>query len=297
MTSKKIAVIGSRSRMGTRLMEKAKQNGYQPIGFARVKDANADYAVDITQKTQIDEALRKTRPDVVILVAAMTDVDGCEKDQKLAWSINVDGSENVAAACEALKLKLINISTDYVFDGKNGPYSEDAAPNPINVYGLTKLEGEKKIHSICKNALTLRTAVPYDWNPSAKPNFLMWLIEKLEQKSKVKIVTDQWNTPTFYPHLAEIILKFVERGPEGIFHVAGREFLSRYDFAVKTCGIFGYDEKLIESATSNEFKQIARRPLKNGLKVQKAEQFLGSQFMSVDEGLQATKQLRGENRK
>jgi dTDP-4-dehydrorhamnose reductase len=222
----------------------------------------------------------------------MTDVDGCEKDREMAWKVNVLATENVAQACKTHGSRLVYISTDYVFDGQAGPYSETDTVSPAQYYGETKLEGEKKVYAALPDALTVRICVPYDWNTQAKPNFLMWLVSKLEAKEKVKIVTDQWNTPTCMPHAAEIMLQLLEKGAKGIFHVSGRDFLDRYDFSMQVCKVFGLDPSLMEPCTSEGFKQIAARPMRGGLKCGKAETFLSQKMLTTSEGLELVRRLR-----
>lgn len=288
----KILITGANSRLGTRIEELALAQKVTVLCTDLIPRNPRTQFADITKENEIAKLLKKEKPDCVIHTAALTDVDLCEREKELAWQVNVTGSENVAGACLAVGAKLINISTDYVFDGKSGPYSESDSPHPINVYGKTKLEAEKKVHALCKNSLTIRTCVPYDWNSKADPNFLMWLVQKLESKSKVKIVTDQFNTPTFAPHLAEIILQFCQTDHQGIVNVSGNEYLNRYEFALKVCKIFDCDIHLIQQCTTDEIKQIASRPRQAGLKVEKVENLLQSHMLPIEEGLKRAKQLR-----
>lgn len=288
--AKKILITGITSRVGTRLKEEAVRQGYVVVGVSRKMASERRISLDLTIKDQVLAAVKEERPWCVVHAAAMTDVDLCEKDKEQAWLGNVVATENIAEASRVTGARLINISTDYVFDGENGPYGETSSPGPINVYGSTKLEAEKKTKEICPDALTLRICVPYDWNQDAAPNFLMWLIEKLQAGSHVKIVTDQWNTPTYIPHLAQVILKYCGMKKSGIAHVSGRDFLSRYDFAMKVCKIFDFDDELVQPCGSDEFKQAARRPMKAGLKVDQAEKSLKLKMLTVKEGLELAKQ-------
>lgn len=300
--NKKVLITGIYSRLGRRLWEELLKRNLTPLGIDRIKKEESPlkqenvlsgsvFQADITDFSQLLPIFEKEEPGIVIHAAAMTDVDGCEKEKDAAWKINVLGTENVAKAANAAKAQLIYISTDYVFDGQSGPYSENATPNPINHYGLTKWEGEKCAQKFCEDALIVRTCVPYDWNMNAAPNFLMWLVEKLKKNEKLKIVQDQFNTPTFLPHLAECIVDFCEKDTKGIVHCSGKEFISRYDFAKKVCSIFGFPLSLIEPCITAELKQIAPRPLKAGLLVEKAEQLLGKKMLTTNEGIRRTHHL------
>lgn len=287
---KKILITGMYSRLGTRIREQARGR-CSVAGVARESRDPQTSALDIADGGKLREVVAREKPDCVIHAAALTDVDLCEKEPALAMDVNARGSRYAAEACREAGAKLVHVSTDYVFDGEAGPYAEDAVPRPINHYGKSKLEGEKAVLSACPDALIVRTCVPYDWNPAAKPNFLTWLIQKLESKSEIKIVTDQWNTPTFMPHLAQTILELAEKNASGIFNVCGREFLSRYDFVEKACGVFGFDLGLVKKSTSALFKQIAARPPKGGLTPGKTESFLGRKLISLEEGLQQSRDL------
>jgi dTDP-4-dehydrorhamnose reductase len=157
--------------------------------------------IDITKK-EIFIAIKKVKPEFVIHCAAFTDVDGCEIQKEKAWEVNVTGTENVAKACQKIGAKMIYVSTDFVFDGKKGMYKETDKTNPINYYGKTKLEGEKRVKEICKNYVIARTSVLYGWHE--RLNFVTWVIEQLKNKNKIRIVTDQYTSPTLADNLAKL---------------------------------------------------------------------------------------------
>jgi len=283
----KMLLTGPRSRLGSRLLEAAQKKGWVTVGLDRIQ-TEGFLTADITDRKKVFEAIRNETPDVVVHTAAFTNVDACEREKDAAWNINVLGTENVALACQEVGTRLIHVSTDFVFDGQAGPYCEDDQPLPINVYGHTKWESEKKVKEICPEALTVRICAPYDWNTVAAPNFIMWLVQQLRLKSKVRIFTDQWNTPAYLPQVSQTILDCFEKKLSGILHLSGKEFISRYDFALKVCRIFQMDEALISPCTSTEFKQVARRPLKAGLKVERIEKLLGIPMLRADEGIRLT---------
>ena len=157
---------------------------------------------DITDEHQIVELIAESGADSVIHTAAFTDVDGCEKNPDKAWQVNVDGTRNVVAACKKTGARLIHLSTDFVFNGDNGPYDEEATPAPINIYGKTKLESEKIIQSDLQNWIIARTMILFGYASSASPNFVTWLVETLSSNQEVHIVNDQFGTPTLADDLA-----------------------------------------------------------------------------------------------
>ncbi|CUT04120.1 SDR family oxidoreductase, partial [Candidatus Chrysopegis kryptomonas] len=192
--------------------------------------------------------------------------------------------------------KLIHISTDYIFDGKNGPYSEDARPNQINYYGRTKLASENEIKIGGIRFAILRTNVLYGVGKNVKSNFALWLYQKLSNGENIKVVTDQIGNPTYVDDLAFAILKVVEFDKEGIYNVGGRDFVDRYTFAVRFAEIFEFDKNLITPVKTSELNQIAPRPLKSGLITLKAEAELGLKPYGVEDGIREFKlNLQSEN--
>ena len=289
MTSKnpnpKLFVTGPRSRVGSRLLESAARQGIALAGPDPT--ARSGRPCDITDPVRVRRFFEDEKPDWVIHTAAMTDVDGCESAREEAGKVNVEGSRNVARASREFGCRLIALSTDYVFDGKDGPYSESDPPAPVNVYGRTKLEGEAAVLEACPGALVARISVPYDWNPAARPNFVMWLAGRLEAREPVRVVADQWSTPTSVPRLAEDLLEYCRKDRAGVVHLAGADFISRYDFALRVCRKFGLDESLVRRASSEEFRQAAARPGRAGLKCREAEKDLGEKMTGTDAGLEA----------
>lgn len=222
--------------------------------------------LDICDESKVDKIIEKLHPDVIVHAAAFAHVDKCEVEKDRAYNVNVKGTRNVAKAAKRMNAKVIYISTDYVFDGEKGFYSEDDETNPVNYYGLTKLEGEKVIMEICDDFIIARTSVIYGAN---KKNFATWVIEELKQDNQIKIITDQWVSPTLNIDLAEQIIALIERGESGIFHTAGGERISRYDFVLKLAEIFGFDKKLIIPTTTDNMSWIAKRPRDSSLDVSK----------------------------
>ena len=247
---------------------------------------------DLTKLTNIREVLNRETPELVVLLAAMTDVDKCELYPKMAFAVNRDGPQIVAQVCHAIGARLIFISTDFVFDGqKRGKYLESDAPNPISIYGRSKLEAEQAILQAGCDVLICRTAVLYGWPlPAQRDNFASWLVKSLSAGQRVRIVSSQYNTPTFADNLAECLSKMTRFSGSQIYHTVGSTGLSRYTFAMKLTGIFDFPPDLVESIET--FPQKAQRPPYACLSNEKAAQDFSIHFATVEEGLMAMKKTR-----
>jgi dTDP-4-dehydrorhamnose reductase len=258
---------------------------------SRVFLPNLSYQnLDLTDKRALEFRVRSYDPALIINAASFTDVDGCEVHRSEAWAVNVGAVKNLVEVCLERKIKLIHLSTDHIFDGENGPYSEDDPPNPVNFYGKTKLESENFIKQSGIDSLIVRSNVLYGFGERVKKNFLLWLLEKLSAGDKLKIVTDQLNNPTLADNLSDCILEMVERNLSGIFHIGGAEYLSRYDFALKAAKKFGFKNEDISPIRTSTLKQKAKRPLRGGLIVEKAQSLLETKLLNVEEGLDQARQ-------
>lgn len=245
--------------------------------------------LDIVNRNDVRRVVDEFQPDIIINTAAITNVDLCETERALAWSVNVTGVENLTLAAKLAGAKIIHLSTDYIFDGKNGPYDEDARPNPLSYYGRTKLASENILKTSGLPFAIVRTMVLYGVANNVKPNFVLWLINELEQGKPVRVVDDQYGNPTLADDLAYGILKIITFEREGVYNIAGSEWISRYDFAVKTAKAFGFDRKLLSPTKTVVLKQPAPRPLRSGFITLKAETHLGIKMSNVDQGLMIVK--------
>jgi len=232
------------------------------------------HIMDITNAQKTMEKVTKIRPSITILTAAMTNVDQCEINKKLATKINLEGTINVLNACKKINSKLIFISTDFIFDGakENGNYSENDVPNPLNHYAKTKYDAELFIMDSDTEYLICRASVLYGWN-KWKLNFITWILENLEHEQKMSIVKNQINSPTYVKSLAQIIFKLIEKDAKGIYHTTGDCALSRYQIALKCAEIFEYNNSLI--APINSIKQKALRPANVSLNINKLKSLIG----------------------
>jgi len=253
--------------------------------------------VDISDQNQLNSAIEEWSflPEVMINTAAYTDVDGCEIDKEKAWKVNGDGVRNLVNVCkeanhqDASHIKLVHLSTDYIFDGKKGPYSEDDLPNPLSYYGKTKLESEKTINENLDDFIIVRSNVLYGWGKNVKSNFVLWVIKRLKENQKINVVNDQYNNPTLADNLACAIVELISNKFSGVINIAGREYLSRYDFALKIAEKFGLNKENILPIQTSQLHQPAPRPLKGGLKIEFAQKILKTKLLDVNEGLDFVK--------
>ena len=240
--------------------------------------------VDITDRKALKDLMMKHRPDAIVNTAAMTNVDACELEKKLAWTLNVGVVEHLIRIARAADAHLVHMSTDYVFDGEDGPYTEEDTPHPVNYYGKSKLAGENVLATSGIDHTIIRTNVVYGSSPARK-DFVRWVIENLDAQKPIKVVNDQFGNPTFVDDLSEAIIKVIQRRRTGLYHVAGADYLSRYDFAKRIMKFFRGDGGLVEPVTTEDLGQTARRPLKAGLVTLKAESDLRMRFRGIESGL------------
>ena len=203
---KKIFITGSAGQLGQALIKLFKSR-YEIITTSRSTYNKTDYFLDITDPILTKDLIATISPDIIINLAALTDVDLCEKKPELANSINFHGVQNLVNAFNG---PIIHLSTDYVFDGAKGQYSEEDATNPINEYGRTKLEGEQYLAKNSNDSLIIRTNVLYDYANNSNASFLKWVIESLQQNKAIKVVNDQWNNPTWTRNFSNVILKIIK---------------------------------------------------------------------------------------
>jgi len=297
----KILILGANGFLGSNIIQLRSKNKflYKDYSFiaADLHNNNVDkalpfYHIDITHQEEVYKRIVNISPDIIVLTAAMTNVDQNEKEKRLAAKINVEGPKNVIRACKQIGSKLIFMSTDFVFDGKKkGDYTEEDIPNPISHYAKTKFDAELAIINSDIDYLICRTAVLYGWN-NEKLNFITWVLKKLQDNERINIVTDQINSPTYVRNLAEIILKLTENKASGIYHTAGDDALSRYEIAIKCAEVFEHDKNLINPIGS--LNQVAIRPKNASLNITKLKRFLGSELKSLSllEGLKNMKNRR-----
>jgi dTDP-4-dehydrorhamnose reductase len=287
----KLLVTGASGLLGTKLCQLALKRNYEVYAAYRQHKPlyGTPVELNILDAKAEQQTLAKIRPDAVVHAAALTDVDKCEQEKQLAWKTNVEATENLVQFCRKRGVFLLYVSTDYVFDGEKGNYKETDTPAPINDYGLTKLKGEEVVQAL-DNYCIARGSVIYGSTPATgKINFALWLFDKLKKKEEVKIVIDQWNSPTLNINMAEMIIEALEKRTNGIFHLAGATRLSRYEFAENLAETFNLDTKYLTPTQSKHIKWVAKRPKDSSLNVNKAEQTLTNKPLRIREALEKMK--------
>jgi dTDP-4-dehydrorhamnose reductase len=267
----KILVIGAEGQVGHFLISTL--SGRHEVYGTSLQGVGNLPPLDIRQPHAVREHLRRLAPDYVILAAALTHVDYCEEHPDEAEAINVLGTEHVAQVCQTLGAGLTFFSTDYIFDGRSGPYGEDEAPNPLSVYGRTKLAGERIVADRIKNHLIVRTMVVYS-HLIGSLNLFMQLQQHVLQGEAITQPSDQWINPTQAVNLAKVLAELLEAGRTGAFNLAGTTRLTRLDFAKKVVTALDGNPRVVKSLTTAELAKKAPRPLNSGLKTEKAQAVL-----------------------
>lgn len=287
---KRILITGVKGTLGNKLTEFYLSQGNSVILGCDLNDSyynnDIDYIkADIANRDEIKKIIFDFCPDYIINTSAFTNVDLCESERETAWKVNVKGVEHIADAARVIDAHVIHFSTDYIFDGSKGPYSEKAKPNPISYYGRTKLASENALNISGAINTIIRTNVLYGFSFNSRPDFVRWVIDSLSKEKQIRIVTDQVNNPTFIDDIVQGINKIVEYKKIGVFNIGGKEFLTRFDFTLLIADYFHLNKSLIEKITTDELNQPAKRPLKSGLIILKAETELGYKPHTIMESL------------
>jgi dTDP-4-dehydrorhamnose reductase len=249
--------------------------------------------VDITNESEISRIISKLRPEAIIHSAAYTDVDACETNRDIAWKINTEATRHIAMASARVNAHVICVSTDYVFDGEKGLYTEEDKTNPVSYYGYTKLKGEEFIREHATKWCIARPSVIYGWSVY-KQNFATWLINSLNEKKEVKVLKDQYVSPTLNTNLAEMLLEIAERKITGILHTAGGTRVSRYAHALSLAEVFNLNKDLIKPTRMDEMSWKAKRPRDSSLNVSKASTILDSKPLKLSQALKTMKKEKSK---
>ncbi len=288
----KILVTGCNGLLGQKLVELiSTMSDHYLIATAKSKliptlGRGEFQTLDISNHNDVVEITSKTKPDVIINTAAMTQVDQCETEREKCWQANVASVEYLVEACKNNNVHLVHISTDFIFDGSHGPLNENEKPNPISYYGESKLAGEVAIQKSSINWTILRTVLVYGVTQDmSRSNIVLWVKKSLEEGKTINVVNDQWRTPTLAEDLALGCFLAATKKMKGIFNVSGEQMMTPYDMAIATADFFKLDKSLIQQTDSTKFTQPAKRPPKTGFIIDKAKRELGYQPHSFIEGL------------
>jgi dTDP-4-dehydrorhamnose reductase len=292
---KKILVTGSNGLLGQKIiyaLRDRKAEGIFCISTSRgnnrmkVKDGYVYEPLDLTDNNELIRIIQKHKPDTIINTAALTNVDACESKREEAWKMNVETTENLINICKDENLHLIHLSTDFVFDGLNGPYTEEDAPNPLSYYALTKHEAEKKIIDSKIKWTIIRTIIIYGVvDDNSRSNVVLWAINALKNKQTITVINDQFRSPTLAEDLASACISAALKNATGIYHVSGREVMNILDLVKIVADFFNLDSSYIKPVSSLELKQPAKRPLVTGFIINKAMKDLDFHPHSFLEGL------------
>ncbi len=283
MTSKKkIFITGANGLLGQKLVAQlVEKGGFQIFasgkGECRLPGDGFEYvALDITNAQEVEKSLASIQPDIIIHGAAMTHVDQCELNREACYDANVNATAYLIQAAEAVKAHFIFVSTDFIFSGEEGPLDEHAEAAPVNYYGETKLKGEQMVVA-CKTKWSIaRTVLVFGIaHDMSRSNIILWVKSSLEAGKEIQVVDDQFRTPTLAEDLAAGCILIAEKEATGVFNISGPDFLTPYEMANITADYFGLNKELIKRADSSTFTQPAKRPLKTGFIISKAQEQLG----------------------
>lgn len=289
----KILITGSNGLLGQNIVQQLIQSDIEFLATSKGENRISNLPLsnyqklDITNPQEVNGIVKSFQPTVIINTAAMTNVDACESDREACWVMNVNAVKYLVAACEKNDIHLIHLSTDFVFDGENGPYKETDLPNPLSYYGKSKFEAEKIIqNSNLKKWAIARTIIVYGVvEQMSRSNVVLWAKSALEKGEPINVVDDQFRSPTHASDLAKGCLLIAEKEAQGIYHISGKEVMSILELVEKVADYYSLDKSIISSIKSTTLNQAAKRPPYTGFNLEKAKQDLGYNPVSFEEGL------------
>jgi dTDP-4-dehydrorhamnose reductase len=289
MEEKRILITGSNGLVGTYFCRLSALNKYRIYTLFHLDSANFGNSIHVDLSNSLGafrKVLNKIEPDIVVHLAAMTDVDQCEIDRGAANNVNHLSVKDLASCIvNSKECFVLHVSTDYVFDGEKGDYKEADNTNPVNWYGITKLLGEQELLECgSDNWCIARTSTPFGVH-TKKSSFPLFVIKKLSQKQEINVLTDQITSPTYALNLAEMMLDVIDKRVKGIIHLSGSSQISRFNQALEIASIYRLDKDLIKPASMNEMKWRARRPKNSTLNITKAYNTLTKKPIEFRESL------------
>jgi len=288
----RVLICGSNGLLGQRLaLLLCSQTQYEVLNTSNhrsfVFDRRLfDYTqLDIRSKSDTKSLISSFQPEVILNAAALSDVDWCEVHREEAWKANVVGVENLIEAAKKVRATLVHVSSDYVFDGRSGPYNEEDKPSPISYYGKTKLASENAIRVSGIPYAILRSMVLFGYGIDVRANFALWVVQNLREGKAIRCATDMIGNPTYVGDLSFALTRAFELGRTGLYHVCGPERLSRFEFAQRVAAAFDLNATLIQPVQSQTLALPAPRPLSSGFITLKSETELHCKPLSVDQAL------------
>lgn len=291
--SKKILVTGSNGLLGQKLTDLLRYHSdYELIASSKGEnrypesDGYTYEQLDVTDYVDIERLISKYQPYSVIHTAAMTNVDQCESEKEACQKLNVDSVAHLIKLAKQHPFYLVHLSTDFIFDGTNGPYKETDAPNPLSLYGHSKNDAELLLLASNINYSILRTIIVYGVAAAmSRSNIVLWAKGALEKGSPIKVVNDQYRMPTLAEDLAKACILAIDKKAQGIYHISGKDYMSVIEMVRRIAKFFKLDDSIIEETDSSTLNQAAARPPKTGFILDKAIHDLGYNPHSFEEGL------------
>ena len=274
----KVLITGSNGLLGQKILHKLVNDDSveliaTSIGPNRVtrKSGYRYISLDITNQSEVENVIISESPDVIINTAAMTNVDNCEDQKEKCDNLNVDAVKTLSEISNKINAHLVHISTDFIFDGKNGPYSEDDIPNPLSYYGLSKLKSENILLESGYRWTILRTIIVFGVAENlSRGNIILWAKDALEKGEKLNIIDDQFRSPTLAEDLSDACIFAFKNQKFGIFNVSGKDLMSIYEIVERIAKYYCYSTKMLNRISTDTLKQKAQRPKKTGFILDKA---------------------------
>ena len=282
----KILVTGSTGLVGRQVVNDLEDLGdtvYAAYHNSKPEDG-IPTQIDLSDLEKISELVSKLNPDAIIHLAAITDVDLCEKEKELAMKINAQATEILAKQAAKQKSFFVYISTDYVFDGMLGMRKESDLTNPLSFYGKSKLEGELSVMNLASSWCIVRTSTPFGLHPTKK-SFPVWITENLLDHKQINVLVDQFTSPTYVPNLSKMLIEITKRQISGLIHLAGATRISRYEMAEMLADKLNLEKKLLKPASIDEMNWIAKRPKDSSLDVKKAVSILNEKPFIIEQAI------------
>ena len=297
-------ITGSNGLLGQKLVKKLRQrDDIELIATSRgdnrlqQQDGYQYESLDIADSAAVESLIARYKPDSLIHTAAMTHVDRCHEDPDTCHKMNIDAVKGIAEACKKHGVHLVQLSTDFIFDGENGPYTEEDQPNPVSIYGESKLKGEEIIRESGIDAAILRTILVYGVAENmSRSNIVLWAKGALEGEKSINVVDDQYRSPTLAEDLADACILAATKRAKGVYNISGGETFSVLELVWRVAEFWNLDKGLITAVSSETLSQPAKRPPRTGFIIDKAQRELGFKPHSFEEGLGLVdEQLKAES--
>lgn len=289
----KILITGSNGLLGQKLVDRLRNDPQvELIATSRGPDRSTDplleryHSLDITDPDAVDRVFDRTTPEAVIHTAAMTNVDACELDPQACELQNVKSTDLLVKAAKRHQSHFVFLSTDFIFDGKNGPYREEDRPAPLSIYGHSKLKGEMIVQEGIEKSAIARTIIVYGHAKGlSRGNVVLWAKSALEKGEPIRVVDDQWRMPTLAEDLADGCILIAKRSATGIYHLSGPDGMSILELVQRVGKSFQLDTSIVSPVKSAELGQPAQRPPRTGFVIDKARKELGYDPHGFEAGL------------